>query len=286
MRIDELYKIKSPVISFEVFPPKKADGFDAVLGALRELAPLSPDFMSVTCGAGGTGGAERLTRAIASAIRKEHDIEPLAHLTCIASDPETVKSAAGALREEGVYNILALRGDLPGGREITGERHYRFASRLISDLMGLGDFCVGAACYPEGHIECESREEDLIHLKEKQEAGASFLITQLFFDNGVFFRFMERARSGGIHLPVSAGVMPILSRGQIERMIFMCGASLPSAIIRLLHKYEHSPDDLRKAGVEHAARQMEALISGGAQGIHIYTMNHPDIAASAMSKLR
>jgi methylenetetrahydrofolate reductase (NADPH) len=286
MRIDTLYEKKRPVISFEVFPPKKEDGFDAVLGAMRELSGLAPDFISVTCGAGGSGGAGDNTRRIAATLKNEHGIEPLAHLTCIASDRETVRETVAALKDAGVSNILALRGDMPAGFSPKGERPYKFASQLIAELAVRGDFCVGAACYPEGHIESGGLEEDIIRLREKQEAGASFFISQLFFENAVFLRFLERARAAGVRAPISAGVMPILSRGQIERMIFMCGASLPSGIIRLLHKYEASPGDLRKAGVEHALRQMEELVKEGAQGIHVYTMNHPDIAASAIGRLR
>ncbi len=286
MRISELYKSKKPVISFEVFPPKKEDGFGAVLGALRELAVLEPDFVSVTCGAGGAGGAGENTRRVAGTLSREHGIEPLAHLTCMGADRSAVKETALALKDAGVTNILALRGDMPPGESMDRPRLYRYAAQLISDLRLLGDFCVGAACYPEGHIECDSLEKDLIHLREKQESGASFLISQLFFNNDVFFRFLDKTAVAGITLPVSAGVMPILSRGQIERMIFMCGASLPSDIIRLLHRFEHNPADLRKAGVEHAVRQMEDLIRGGAAGIHIYTMNHPDIAATAITRLR
>jgi methylenetetrahydrofolate reductase (NADPH) len=286
MRIDTLYEKKRPVISFEVFPPKKEDGFEAVLGALRELAGLAPDFISVTCGAGGSGAAGENTRRIASALKSEHGIEPLAHLTCIAAERDSLREAVTALKEAGVSNILALRGDMPAGFAPAEDRPYRFASQLVAELAARGDFCIGAACYPEGHIESGGVEEDIVHLREKQEAGASFFVSQLFFDNAVFLRFLERARASGVRVPVSAGVMPILSRGQIERMIFMCGASLPSEIIRLLHKYENSPGDLRKAGVEYAVRQMEGLVREGAQGIHVYTMNHPDIAATAIGRLR
>lgn len=285
MRIRELYRTKKPVVSFEVFPPKRDADIAAVYGQLEQTAALRPDFISVTYGAGGDGNANR-TCEIASRIRNLHGAEALAHLTCIASRREQVEALARELRDNRIENILALRGDRPAGRDLPPPPDYRYASGLIRDLKEMGGFCIGAACYPEGHIDSRSLDEDILHLREKQEAGADFLITQLFFDNALFWRFLEKIRVKGIALPVSAGVMPILSRGQIERMIFLCGTSLPSAIIKLLHRYEHSPADLREAGIEHAARQMEELASGGADGIHVYTMNHPDIAAAAMRRLR
>jgi methylenetetrahydrofolate reductase (NADPH) len=279
--IKDLYSQKKPVISFEVFPPKKTDDFSALTDALRQIAFLSPDFVSVTSGAGGTDGEAERTRTIAAALKREYKTEPLAHLTCVALDKSGVKETAAALRAEGVTNVLALRGDIPEGKIA---RDYTHAAQLINELTGFGGFCVGAACYPEGHPESETLEEDIVYLKEKQYAGASFLITQLFFDNSAFFHFLEKARAAGVTLPVSAGIMPILSRSQIERMIFMCGASLPSDIVKLLRKYEHAPSNLREAGIERALRQIELLTENGVDGVHIYTMNHADIAAKAMAR--
>jgi methylenetetrahydrofolate reductase (NADPH) len=282
MRIDTIYQNKKTVLSFEVFPPKKDTDIEAIYRAVSELAGLQPDYMSVTYGAGG-GGAVNRTGEIASHIKNGCGSLPLAHLTCTGSSREDIRRIAGELAGRGVENILALRGDPRPGQK---EGDYPYASDLIRELKSAGDFCVGAACYPEGHIDAESFDADLARLREKQEAGADFLITQLFFDNDLFWRFLDKARAAGVTLPVSAGVMPILSRGQVERMIFLCGASLPSPVIRLLHRYENNPADLRKAGIEFAVAQMEALAAGGVDGIHIYTMNHPDIAATAAARVR
>ncbi|MDR1066176.1 MAG: methylenetetrahydrofolate reductase [Clostridiales bacterium] len=282
MFIKDLYARKKPVISLEIFPPKKEAGFLALVNILREVSRLSPDFVSVTCGAGGSANEMEKTRTSAATLKNEYHIEPLAHITCVATDERGISKTVEALRADGITNILALRGDLPKSE---APRDYPRAARLIEEITALGGFCVGAACYPEGHIESGTLEEDIAHLKEKQDAGASFLISQLFFDNEIFYRFLEKARAAGVSLPVSAGVMPILSRSQIERMIFMCGASLPSAIIKLLRKHENSPADLRAAGIERALAQMEDLVKNGADGTHIYTMNHADIAVKAMAAL-
>lgn len=284
MYIKDLYGQKKPVISFEVFPPKKDTDIASIYMALGKIAGLEPDFVSVTYGAGGAGDVNR-TCEIASAIKKGCEVEALAHLTCVRADKARIRELLDELAAKGIQNVLAMRGDFPADGTAALSSDYRYASDLIREVKDRGDFCIGAACYPEGHIDCGSFDEDITHLKEKQDAGADFLITQLFFDNNLFWRFLENARAAGVMLPVSAGVMPILSRSQIERMIFMCGASLPSAIIRLLHKYENDPADLRKAGIEHAARQMEDLVAGGADGVHAYTMNHPDIAATVAQRL-
>ncbi|WRS27875.1 methylenetetrahydrofolate reductase [NAD(P)H] [Oscillospiraceae bacterium MB08-C2-2] len=285
MFIKDLFSQKKPVISFEVFPPKKAADIQAIYGALEGITQLGPDFISVTYGAGGSGSSGK-TGEIASAIKNKWGIEALAHLTCVGARRDQIHQIAAELKEANVLNILALRGDLPVDTALPLSGDFQYAHDLIRELKELGGFCIGAACYPEGHIESDSVEESLLHLKEKQEAGADFLITQLFFENNLFFDFLEKARKTGITLPITAGVMPILSRGQIERMIFMCGSSLPSAIVRLLHKYADSPADLRKAGIEYASNQAEGLIRGGVDGVHLYSMNQPDIAAAGMERIR
>lgn len=282
MRIKELYNSKRPVVSFEVFPPKKDDEIEVIYESLGIMASLSPDFISVTFGAGGTGNGNR-TSEISSSIQNNHGISAMAHMTCIGAEKDEIRQMLDEMKEGGVHNILALRGDLPEGRQNTGS--YRYASELIRDIRSHGDFCIGAACYPEGHIECDNLIKDTEHLLRKQEAGADFLITQLFFDNEYFYRFLDRARAGGITIPISAGVMPILGKQQIERMIFLCGASLPSDIIKLLHKYRNNPSDLRKAGIEYSAKQVEDLIAHGVDGVHIYTMNKPAIAGACMERI-
>lgn len=285
MKIKDLYGKGRPVVSFEVFPPKQNADIATIYMALGKIAGLSPDFISVTYGAGGAGNVNR-TCEIASAIKKGCGVEALAHLTCVRADRERIGALLDELRANGIENVLAMRGDLPEDDAGAISADYRYAADLIGEVRDRGDFCIGGACYPEGHIDCADFDENIRHLKVKQEAGADFLITQLFFENDLFWRFLEKARQGGVTLPVSAGVMPFLSRGQIERMIFLCGASLPSTIIKLLHKYRDNPADLRKAGIEYAVRQMRDLTEGGVDGVHAYTMNHPDIAQAVIAQLR
>ena len=275
MKITDIHKKKRPMLSFEVFPPKKDYSFEAISAVLSELIPLSPDFISVTCGAGGTGKQAKTTD-IAYLIQQKYGITSLAHLTCVGSKKDEIYEQLGRLRLLGVENILALRGDIPSGDAgLSGD--YLYVKQLIADLRGEG-FCIGAAAYPEGHIDCESDELNIRHLYEKQQAGADFFITQLFFDNAVFYRFYEMALAKGINLPIMAGIMPMYSRSQVEKMIFMCAASLPSAMIKLLNKYKDSPKDMMKAGVEYASEQISDLLAGGVDGIHFYAMNKPDIA--------
>ena len=271
-----------PVVSFEVFPPKKDADIAQIYGALGQMSALGPDFISVTYGAGG-GGNSGNTVEIAAAIQQSHHVCSLAHLTCVGADKDSIRQLIAQLKAKEIRNVLALRGDVPAGLQL--QDGYRYAEDLIRALRASGDFCIGAACYPEGHIECDDLSFDTECLRRKQDAGAAFLITQLFFDNEHFYRFMERARRGGVTIPISAGVMPILSQKQIARMIFTCGASLPAGIIRLLHKYADKPDDLRRAGIEYMANQAEQLLAHGADGVHLYTMNKPDIAAYCMTRI-
>lgn len=282
MQIKELYQKTRPVISFEVFPPKKDADIAEVYGVLGQMSALSPDFISVTYGAGG-GGGSGMTAEIASFIQREYGVCSLAHMTCVGAERESIFRLLDQMKKQKIENVLALRGDIPdGGQPGTA---YRYAEELIRDVKQAGGLCVGAACYPEGHIDCADLRFDTACLRRKQEAGADFLITQLFFENEFFYRFLERARGAGVTLPISAGVMPILGRKQIERMIFLCGASLPSGIVKLLHQYEYRPDELRRAGIEYAAKQAEDLLAHGADGIHFYTMNRPEIAEYCMKHI-
>ena len=282
MFISDFYKQKKPVVSFEVFPPKKDADIENIYSRLATMTALNPDFISVTYGAGGSAQSAKTTRDIACTI-KQSGTEALAHLTCVGADRDSIRAFCADLKSADIHNIMALRGDLPEGMT-SASTAFRYASDLIAEIKAQGDFCIGAACYPETHIECDDSYRDLVHLRRKQEAGADFLITQLFFDNDVFYRFLEQAHKVGVTLPVSAGVMPILFRGQIERAVFNNGVSLPTAIIRLLHKYENDPVSLRRAGMEHAVNQMEQLIRGGADGVHIYVMNRPTVAKMAMER--
>ena len=280
MKISDIFQAKKP-ISFEIFPPKGELSTESFHTTLSALSKLSPDYISVTCSAGGSGGRER-TAVLAGAIRRDYGVESCAHLTCINSDETMLREDVQKLHDAGIENVLALRGDvIPGA----SARVFRHASELMRHLQPEG-FCMGGACYPEGHIENADPEADLRHLYEKQEAGASFLVTQLFFDNACFYRFLEKARRIGVTIPITPGVMPILSKAQIERMIFTCGASLPSDIIRILYRYENDAQALREAGIEYAVRQIRDLQANGADGIHIYTMNRPQIATQIMEGLR
>ncbi len=284
--IRSLYGRGRPVLSFEVFPPKKDEETDvqAMYAVLDRLASRAPDFISVTYGAGGSTTAKRRTAEIAGHIQGL-GVPALAHLTCLGQDEPGIRASLSDLVARGVGNVLALRGDLPGGQGAPAD--FRHATDLIRAIRAhAGGLCIGAACYPEWHIDEDDLNVSLMRLKEKQGAGADFLCAQLCFDNALFYRFLSRARGEGINLPISAGVMPILSRGQIERMIFLCGASLPSRIVKLLHRHEHSPEDLRKAGIEYAMSQAYDLAQNGVDGIHIYTMNHPDIAEACAEAVR
>lgn len=284
MNISSLYSTEKTPVSFEIFPPKGELGVETLCSVLSELRDLAPGFISVTCSAGGSGngsGAGGKTALLAELVQREYDITSLAHVTCISAKRGDIDSITADLRSRGINNIMALRGDrVPGAPE--GD--FAHAAELIEALVDRG-FCIGAACYPEGHVACTSFADDIDHLYEKQQAGADFFTSQLFFDNDVFFRFLDAARNRGIDRPILAGVMPILSKAQITRMIFLCGASLPAQIVRLLYRYEDSPEDLRRAGIEYAAEQICALAAQGVDGIHIYTMNQPDIARTCVEAL-
>jgi len=285
MRINELYNQKRQVISLEIFPPKKEDSLNSLYEAMHELTSLSPDFISVTYSAGGSGNSEK-TVQIASDIKNKYNTESLAHLTCISADETSIDNYVKMLMDNNIQNILALRGDIPKGVDISRNR-FKYAKDLIFYIKDkYPSLCIGAAAYPEGHADCDNFEDSLEHLKEKVDGGADFLITQLFFDNLYFYNFYEKALKKGINIPISAGIMPILSRSQIEKMIFMCGASLPSKIVRLLNKYENDSHSLKMAGIEYAANQIIDLCKNGVDGVHIYTMNQPIIARECINRLK
>lgn len=275
MRLSDLYKKKRVVFSFEVFPPKKNGSIESVYRTLESLCPLRPDFISVTYGAGGNA-ADRSTCEIASRCKNHFGVEALAHLTCVNSSKEQVLDTLRQLKEEGIENILALRGDL--NPAIERRTDFRYASDLIRTIRENGDFSIAAACYPEGHPACDSMEEDVDHLKEKIEAGASHLISQLFFDNHDFYCFRDLARKKGITVPVEAGIMPIVNKKQIERMVSLCGASLPKPFVKMMNRYGDDPTALRDAGIAYATRQIIDLLANSVQGIHLYTMNNAYVA--------
>lgn len=272
-------------VSFEMFPPKGELTLERAREVAASFAPLGPDFISVTYSAGGSGNNAATTQ-IAQMVDTELAIPSVAHLTCISLKRADLAAKIDEMRAAGVENVLALRGDVPEGAPTgPGCADFRYAKDIIPPLVEAG-FCVGAAAYPEGHLECDDLARSMRHLKQKQDAGASFFVTQLFFDNDYFYRFRELADSAGITVPITAGIMPFMGKQQISRMVFMCGASLPSPVIKLLARFEDDPDSLRAAGIEYACRQLEDLADHGVDGLHIYTMNRPSVARAAMSALR
>ena len=275
MKVSDIYKTTKLPISFEIFPPKGEMNIEDLREMLGGLAGTNPAFISVTCSAGGSGNS-RNTAALTGVIEREYGIPAVAHITCINSTTADVDRYVADIRANGISNVFALRGDKTPDTET---RDFRYGADLVRYLKDTTDFCVGGGCYPEGHVECDDFDEDIGHLKEKQDAGAEFFLSQLFFDNEVFFRFIDKARARGITVPIDAGIMPIMGKSQLTRMVFLCGASLPSAVIRILNKYGHDPKSLMEAGKEYAARQIIGLMESGApSGIHIYTMNKPDVA--------
>ncbi len=278
MKISSLFGQGRTVFSFEVFPPRKSSGVETVYKTLDELRGLNPDFISVTYGAGGNL-ADSSTRDIASLIKNDHGVETVAHFTCVNSTRDDIRTLLGQLRESNVNNILALRGDINPAHPPKDEFHY--ASELIEFIRSdsaYDDFGISAACYPEGHPESESPEADLRNLKTKVDAGAEHLVSQLFFENHVFYDFLDKARGMGINVPIEAGVMPFTSVSQITRMVTMCGVSLPAKFSKMAQRYEHDPDALRDAGIAYAIDQIVDLVINGVDGIHLYTMNNPFIA--------
>lgn len=284
MKIKDLYKNK-PVISLEIFPPKPEAPIDTVLDTIDALSDLKPAFISVTYGAGGSSRSH--TVKIADIIKNKYNIEALAHLTCVGSSTADINEVLEQLRKSNIENIMALRGDLPSGvgPEIWENAEYKYAKDLITHIKGSGDFCVGAACYPECHIECRDSVRDLKNLKLKADSGTDFLVTQLFFDNNLFYSFLEKLDILGVDIPVSAGIMPVINKKQIERITGLCGATLPVKFRRILDKYGDNPAALKEAGTAYATEQIIDLLSSGADGIHLYTMNRPEVARKIITHI-
>ena len=281
MKIIDLLAQDKPTLSFEVFPPKTSDTYDAVAGATQAIATLRPDFMSVTYGAGG--GTSDYTVDIASGIREQYGVEVLAHLTCASSTREHVAHVLEQLKARGIENVLALRGDIPEGGALAHDYHY--AAELVRDIKARGDFCVGGACYPEGHPDSPTKNADMDHLKEKMEAGCQFFTTQMFFDNNILYNFLYRIREKGITVPVVAGIMPVTNGKQIARICKLSGTYLPERFKAIVDKFGDNPSAMRQAGIAYAAGQIIDLIANGVNHIHVYSMNKPDIAALLQESL-
>ena len=286
MKLYELFGRGRTVFSCEVFPPKKTSPVDSIYRTLDGLKDIKPDFISVTFGAGGSQ-VNQTTWEIASIIQNQYHIPAMAHLTCVGAGRAEADETLAHLKAGGVENILALRGDV--NPDVPPKTDFAHASDLVSYLRSHSDFGVSAACYPEGHLESPDLVSDIRFLKQKVDAGAQHLVSQLFFDNEDFFRFLERCRIAGITVPIEAGIMPVLSKTSIQRMVSMCGASMPRRLTRILAKYGDHPDALREAGIAYAIDQISDLIAGGVDGIHLYTMNNPDVArkiADSISSIR
>lgn len=283
--IKNIYEQKQTVFSFEVFPPKKDGEFEAVYNVLDRLALLKPDFISVTYGAGGSNSGK--SREIASYIQNTCSVEALAHLTSVGLHKDALTEMAALLKADHVHNILALRGDRPKAMtdEQYNNRSFLHASDMTAFLKQDPSLCVAGACYPEKHFEAPDEKTDLLHLREKVDAGADFLITQLFFDNTCFYRMRENAGKYGIHIPISAGIMPVTSAKQLGTTVSLSGSSVPKALSDVLAKYADSPEDMKKAGIDFAVRQIRDLLSNGVDGIHIYTMNKPETCEIILSAI-
>ena len=283
MRISEILKGEKPILSFEVFPPKTQDTYEVIKEATEEIAALKPAFMSVTYGAGG--GTARNTIEIAKNITSRYRVTTLAHLTCASATEEELKEQLARMKDERIENILALRGDIPEGAVFPGEKGFRYAYELIEKIREEGDFCIGGACYPEGHTEASSKEEDILHLKQKVDAGCDFLTTQMFFDNHILYNFLYRLRDKGIMVPVIAGIMPVVNGRQIKRICSLSGTYLPSRFRAMADRFGDNPEAMKQAGVAYATEQIIDLIANGVKAVHVYSMNRPDVARSIRDNL-
>ena len=285
MKITDLIKDDKLTLSIEVFPPKTDTLFESVKSATEEIALLRPLFMSVTYGAGG--GTSKYTLEIAKNLQNDYGVPALAHLTCVSSSKETVVRQIASLKKAGICNVMALRGDIPPGRENEDRSmwDYRYATELVRDLRGMGDFCIGGACYPEIHPESDHQKGDIMHLKEKVDAGCDFLTTQMFFDNHLLYNFLYKIREAGITVPVFPGIMPITNARQIERALKLSGSHVPQRFKSLVDKFGDDPAAMKQAGIAYATDQIIDLYANGVRNVHLYSMNKPEVAEKIMANL-
>ena len=281
MKIRELLAEDRITISFEVFPPKKAERFDAVRNACIEIAHLSPSFISVTYGAGGTTAG--FTAELAAQLKKDVDATVMPHLTCVASTKEHVDRMLETYEKNGIENIMALRGDLPKDGHV--EDDFEHASDLVRYIRSKSDLCIGGACYPEGHIESANKRRDIYYVKEKVDAGCDFLTTQMFFDNNIFYNFLYRAREAGITVPILAGIMPITNAKQLDRSVALSGTNVPEKFRAIVDQFGSDPAAMKQAGIVYASSQIIDLIANNVKHIHVYSMNKPDVAIGIMNNL-
>lgn len=283
MNLMKLIESPKPSLSFEVFPPKTDATYESIQAAAQQIAALNPSYMSVTYGAGG--GTSDYTMALAKDIQQSFGVPALAHLSCISSTQDGVKQQLEALRKAGIDNILALRGDMPADQPKQTGWQYRYANELVDEIRQYGGFCIGGACYPEGHPESATQKEDILHLKEKVQAGCEFLTTQMFFDNNIYYNFLYKLREADVRVPVVAGIMPVTNAAQIRRITSLTGTALPQRFRYILDRFGDNPATMRQAGIAYATEQIVDLFANGVPAVHVYSMNNPAVAQKIQENL-
>lgn len=282
MKVSEILKTENVTISCELFPPKQGAQLDNYKKIVADMAQLKPAYLSCTYGA--TGGTSDYTVEIADTIQANH-LPAIAHLTCASSTKEKVQSVIAELKARKIENILALRGDIPENADFPLPNQYHHALELIEEIKASGDFCIGGACYPEGHPEAPNMETDLSYLKEKVDAGCDYLTTQMFFDNNIYYSFMYKALKKGIHVPVVAGIMPVTNANQVKRIISLSGNLVPTKFLNIVDRFGDNPQAMKQAGIAYATEQIIDLVANGVNHVHIYSMNKPDVAGAIMDNL-
>lgn len=282
MKIRDLVNSGKPCLSFEVFPPKTDSLYESVEKAVTEIAALKPHFMSVTYGAGG--GTSNYTVSIASNIQKEFNVPTLAHITCISSTKEAIQEQLKKIKESGIENILALRGDIPANTDHS-RAAFQHANDLVTEIKKFGDFCIGGACYPEGHPESANSKDDILNLKKKVDAGCEFLTTQMFFDNNILYNYLYKIREQGITVPIVAGIMPVTNKNQIARICKLSGTYLPTRFKAIVDRFGDNPAAMTQAGIAYATDQIIDLLANGVNAIHVYSMNKPEVARQIQANL-
>ncbi len=284
MKISEILKNNKITLSMEVFTPKTSTAFETVNKAVKEIAALKPDFMSVTYGAGG--GTSKHTVKIATDIKKQYGVTSMAHLTCVSSSEDTVKNQIEIIRDAGIENILALRGDIPAETEFPMPGQFKHASDLVHQIKNIApDICIGGACYPEGHPEADDKTADIANIKKKVDAGCEFLTTQMFFDNSIFYNYLYRLREAGIFVPVIAGIMPITKKAQLARSIQLSGCCVPAKFKSIVDWFGDESQKMQQAGIAYATEQIIDLFANGIKNVHVYTMNNPEVALGIQNNL-
>ena len=283
MNLIKLIESPKPSLSFEVFPPKTSATYESIQAAAQQIAALSPSYMSVTYGAGG--GTSDYTLALARDIQRKFTVPALAHLSCISSTRDGVKQQLEALRKAGIENVLALRGDMPANQPKQAGWQYHYASELVHEIRQYGGFCIGGACYPEGHPESTTQKEDILYLKEKVQAGCEFLTTQMFFDNNIYYNFLYKLREADVRVPVVAGIMPVTNAAQIRRITSLTGTALPQRFRYILDRFGDNPATMRQAGIAYATEQIIDLFANGVPAVHVYSMNNPAVAQKIQENL-